>query len=227
MRNPAAAQTWQSVLSPSSPPGSSQPTSKDRALRDELGILRTTDAAAKAGVARFDEQRQQIEELEHALGKAQHLAKHLEADLAAAKERVKQLEADARARTSMLGNLQQNIARLGREDSGARPGLRLVAPGSALPERVLIGQSDGQNVMHPLGRRSTIGRTPDNQIQIDASHVSRHHAVILGSEQHCVIEDLNSTNGVSVNGKRIARQALHDGDIVKIGQSVFRFRQTS
>jgi pSer/pThr/pTyr-binding forkhead associated (FHA) protein len=81
--------------------------------------------------------------------------------------------------------------------------------------------------MHSLGRRSTIGRTADNQIQIDASHVSRHHAVILGSEQNCIIEDLNSTNGILVNGKRVARQELNDGDIVRVGQSTFRYRQTS
>lgn len=196
-------------------------------LRDELSLLRATDASAKAGVARFDEQRGQIEELELALAAAQQLAARLEADLAASRGSVQRLEADARARTSLLGNLQQNMARISREESGAKPAARVAAPDSALPERVLIGQQDGEYVMHPLGRRSTIGRTSDNQIQVDASHVSRHHAVILGSEQHCIIEDLNSTNGISVNGKRVARQMLNDGDIVKIGQSVFRFRQTS
>ncbi len=196
-------------------------------LRDELGILRATDAAAKAGVARFDEQRQQIEELEFSLGSARQLAERLEADLVAARSNVQRLETDARARTSLLGNLQQNMARLSREDSGIRPAPRVVAPGSPLPDRMLIGQHDGEYVMHPLGRRSTIGRTADNQIQIDTSHVSRHHAVILGSEQSCIIEDLNSTNGILVNGKRVARQALNDGDIVRIGQSTFRYRQTS
>jgi chromosome segregation ATPase len=196
-------------------------------LRDELGILRATDAAAKAGVARFDEQRQQIGELEFSLGSARQLAERLEADLVVARGNVQRLEADARARTSLLGNLQQNMARLSREDSGIRPGPRIAVAGSSLPERMLIGQHNGEYVMHSLGRRSTIGRTPDNQIQIDTSHVSRHHAVILGSEQNCIIEDLNSTNGILVNGKRVARQALNDGDIVRIGQSTFRFRQTS
>ncbi len=75
--------------------------------------------------------------------------------------------------------------------------------------------------------RSTIGRTAYNQIQIDATSISRRHAVILGSEQSCIIEDLNSTNGILVNVKRVVRQALNDGDIVRIGQSTFRFRQTS
>jgi chromosome segregation ATPase len=196
-------------------------------LRDELGVLRTTDAAAKAGVARFDEQRRQIEELEGFLGAAQQLAERLETDLAAARDNVQRLEADARARASVLGNLQKSIARLSREDSRSRPGPRMATGDSPAPERVLIGQHDGEYVMHSLGRRTTIGRTPDNQIQINATDISRHHAVILGSEQQWIIEDLNSTNGISVNGKRVARQTLNDGDVVTIGQRVFRFRQIS
>ena len=54
-----------------------------------------------------------------------------------------------------------------------------------------------------LGRKTSIGRTPDNDLQIDAKFISRHHAVILAGPAHTIIEDLNSTNGVLVNGRRI------------------------
>ena len=54
-----------------------------------------------------------------------------------------------------------------------------------------------------LGRKTTIGRTPDNDLQIDAKFISRHHAVILAGPAHTIIEDLNSTNGV--HGQRPAR----------------------
>jgi pSer/pThr/pTyr-binding forkhead associated (FHA) protein len=74
-----------------------------------------------------------------------------------------------------------------------------------------------------LGRKTTIGRTPDNDVQVDAKFVSRHHAVILAGPTHTIIEDLNSTNGVIVNGRRILRQTLKDGDIVLIGKAPFRF----
>ena len=60
-------------------------------------------------------------------------------------------------------------------------------------------------------------------MQIDAQYISRHHAVILAERTHTIIEDLNSTNGVIVNGRRVLRQSLKDGDIVLIGKAPFRF----
>ena len=74
-----------------------------------------------------------------------------------------------------------------------------------------------------LGRKTSIGRTPDNDLQIDAKFVSRHHAVILVGPAHTIIEDLNSTNGVLVNGRRITRHTLRDGDQIAIGRTHYRF----
>ena len=82
---------------------------------------------------------------------------------------------------------------------------------------------DGREVVHVLGRKTTVGRTPDNDLQIDATFVSRHHAVLLLTNNQTVIEDLNSTNGVYVNGKRTTREPLNDGDLVMIGKARFRF----
>ncbi|HTY48947.1 MAG TPA: FHA domain-containing protein [Steroidobacteraceae bacterium] len=87
---------------------------------------------------------------------------------------------------------------------------------------VLI-RTDGPEATHVLGRRTCIGRTPDNDIQIEATHVSRHHALILCHAGEAFVEDLNSTNGVQVNGRRIARVQLQDGDMVVIGRAQFRF----
>ena len=53
--------------------------------------------------------------------------------------------------------------------------------------------------------------------------VSRHHAVILVGPVETVIEDLNSTNGVLVNGQRVIRQTLKDGDQLVIGRERYRF----
>jgi chromosome segregation ATPase len=89
--------------------------------------------------------------------------------------------------------------------------------------RLLVRSKDGHEVVHVLGRKTTIGRTPDNDLQIDASFVSRHHAVLLINGQQTVIEDLNSTNGVHVNGQRVSREILTDGDIVSVGKARFRF----
>jgi predicted nuclease with TOPRIM domain len=89
--------------------------------------------------------------------------------------------------------------------------------------RLLVRKLDGHEVVHVLGRKTTIGRTPDNDLQVDASFVSRHHAVLLLTGNQTVIEDLNSTNGVYVNGTRITRETLSDGDVVMVGKARFRF----
>ena len=89
--------------------------------------------------------------------------------------------------------------------------------------RLLIQTAGGREIVHVLGRRTSIGRTPDNDLQIEAKCVSRRHAVILTGPLQTVIEDLNSTNGVLVNGQRISRQPLKDGDRIVIGLSAYRF----
>jgi pSer/pThr/pTyr-binding forkhead associated (FHA) protein len=91
--------------------------------------------------------------------------------------------------------------------------------------RILVREEGGSELVHSIGRCTTIGRTPENDIQVDTPAVSRHHAVLLSSPDHCIVEDLNSTNGVLVNGRRVGRQVLHDGDTVTIGKTTFRYQQ--
>jgi general secretion pathway protein A len=66
--------------------------------------------------------------------------------------------------------------------------------------------------------RVIVGRTPDNDLQIDSRFVSRHHCQVITGAEGSVIEDLNSTNGIFVQGKRVRRYNLNDGDIVVIGR---------
>jgi pSer/pThr/pTyr-binding forkhead associated (FHA) protein len=65
--------------------------------------------------------------------------------------------------------------------------------------------------------RFVIGRTSDNDLQIDSKFVSRHHAQVVTTRDGSSIEDLNSTNGIFVRGRRIRRSKLVEGDVVKIG----------
>jgi general secretion pathway protein A len=85
--------------------------------------------------------------------------------------------------------------------------------------RMLVA-TDGRTVQEiPLRiGRIIVGRTPDNDLQIDSRFVSRHHCQIVTSANSSVIEDLNSTNGIYVKSKRVRRHYLNDGDVVVIGK---------
>jgi len=72
--------------------------------------------------------------------------------------------------------------------------------------------------------RVIIGRTSDNDIQVDSRFVSRHHCQIVTTPQDSVIEDLNSTNGLVVRSKRVRRHVLADGDVVTLGQHTLNYR---
>ena len=70
----------------------------------------------------------------------------------------------------------------------------------------------------------TIGRLPDNVVQIDNLAVSGHHAKIYWDAGRYVIEDNNSLNGTYVNNTRVSRQALKDGDNVIVGKHTLSFK---
>ncbi|MEP6548871.1 MAG: AAA family ATPase [Gammaproteobacteria bacterium] len=85
--------------------------------------------------------------------------------------------------------------------------------------RILLA-SEGKTVIERELKpgRMVIGRTADNDLQIDSKFISRHHCQILTQTDSCVIEDLNSTNGIYVQSKRVRRYNLNDGDVVQVGQ---------
>jgi general secretion pathway protein A len=74
-----------------------------------------------------------------------------------------------------------------------------------------------QEVPLRLGRL-IIGRTPDNDVQIDSRFISRHHCQVITTLNSCVVEDLNSTNGIYVKSNRVRRHYLNDGDVVLVGK---------
>ena len=80
--------------------------------------------------------------------------------------------------------------------------------------------ADGRTVQEvPLRLgRVIIGRTPDNDVQIDSRFISRHHCQVITTLHSCVIEDLNSTNGIYVKSNRVRRHHLNDGDVVLVGK---------
>ncbi len=70
----------------------------------------------------------------------------------------------------------------------------------------------------------TLGRLPDNLIQVDNLAVSGHHAKIYWDVDHYALEDNNSLNGTFVNNRRVSKVVLKDGDEVLIGKHTSLFK---
>jgi pSer/pThr/pTyr-binding forkhead associated (FHA) protein len=71
---------------------------------------------------------------------------------------------------------------------------------------------------------ATIGRLPDNTLQIDNLAVSGHHARVTWEQDHYQIEDLGSLNGTFINEERVSKARLRHCDSVKIGKHLIEFR---
>ncbi len=71
--------------------------------------------------------------------------------------------------------------------------------------------------------RITIGRKPDNDIQIDNLAVSGKHALVISILDDSFLEDLGSTNGTYINGKLIKKHALKNGDVIAIGKHELKY----
>lgn len=75
----------------------------------------------------------------------------------------------------------------------------------------------------PGKERMTIGRKPQNDIQIDNPAISGTHAVIVTLREDSFLEDLNSTNGTFVNGQPITKHFLEHGDVIEMGKYKLKY----
>ena len=89
----------------------------------------------------------------------------------------------------------------------------------------LIVESNGSSIEEfPLDKECiTIGRKPDNDIELNNLSVSGHHAQIITILNDSFLEDLNSTNGTFVNAKLIRKFALRNGDVIGIGEHHLKY----
>lgn len=71
--------------------------------------------------------------------------------------------------------------------------------------------------------RLSIGRRPHNDLQIDNLAVSGQHAQITTLGHDSFLEDLDSTNGTSVNGSPVKKHHLLDGDLIEIGKYKLKY----
>jgi chromosome segregation ATPase len=132
---------------------------------------------------------------------------------------IRRLERSESNNANVLGRIQTSIERLG----GSPLQVHTSAPPSGDWSAELIRIDGDRPVTYTLSRRTRIGRATGCELQIDSSSVSRHHALVLVGPREAIIEDLNSTNGVIVNGRKISKTLLNDGDSVTIGEIQFRY----
>lgn len=106
-------------------------------------------------------------------------------------------------------------------------GLVTILDGS--DEATVAALIDKTGRRHALKTGATqIGRLDDNDIVLDDSRVSRHHAVVIDTGTKFIINDLRSANGVYVQHKRIHTSAtLNDGDHIRICDHEFTFAKSS
>ena len=71
--------------------------------------------------------------------------------------------------------------------------------------------------------RTTIGRKPHNDIQVDNLTISGDHAAIVTILKDSILEDLDSTNGTRVNSRDVKESALHHKDLIQLGSIEFLF----
>lgn len=120
---------------------------------------------------------------------------------------------DARVVRQAVATLAaRQAAKLETEHSPVGP--RHAAP----PQGYLLVSRGGKTVARvTLGARTLLGRSEHNDVCLPSPYLSRHHAVIVGTPEGYYLVDLNSVNGVLLNGRRIERAVLCDGDVLAMG----------
>lgn len=88
---------------------------------------------------------------------------------------------------------------------------------------VMVDEKPGQEHVLKPGI-TTLGRSPKTDIQVPYSEVSRKHAEVVWEADGFVVLDLDSENGVFLNGEKVKKRALKDGDAIQIGPQKFVFR---
>ncbi len=94
------------------------------------------------------------------------------------------------------------------------------------PKAMLVQKIGGtEGAKFPLGTRGVIiGRRRSNDVCLADKNVSRVHASIDFVEGRYYVTDLGSTNGTYVNGSRIVKKRLEEGDLIRVGTTILEFK---
>ena len=102
-----------------------------------------------------------------------------------------------------------------------------VLEGKDPDDRSQIRLAADESVWLKAGERIVIGRGKQSHLCIRNKSVSGQHFSVLRHESKFLIEDRDSSNGTSINGKKLvpfAPMAIEDGDLLQVGDVLLRFR---
>ncbi|MBN1476323.1 FHA domain-containing protein [Candidatus Sumerlaeota bacterium] len=96
-----------------------------------------------------------------------------------------------------------------------------------MAQLILLGSESSHPATDLAREGATIGRAPDNTLPLNDKTVSRYHAEIRATDEgRWMVRDLASVNGTLINGDLVSEQVLEDGDVLTIGETNLRFRDS-
>lgn len=96
--------------------------------------------------------------------------------------------------------------------------------GKQMPALLVLSLNSRVLGEFPLDREwITVGRDPDNDIQIDAVAINAHHCAVITVLDDCFVEELGKTNKTFVNGKLVKKKILSDGDQIILGEHMLTY----
>ena len=136
-----------------------------------------------------------------------------------------------------FGEFQEDLRREDEAKRAVKAGIQIPVAAPPMPDiqviaRVTLGHGTREIplIFKPGGRRLSVGRASDNDLQLNDNSVSKIHAALLmSSEGTLLVADIGSTNGTFINGRRIAygeSRLIEDGDVVGFGDIEVRLRKS-
>ena len=191
---------------------------RDQRLRAATGELERLHRDLAAARTELDESRSSVARLEKAI---------IDKDRAldARDERITTLHDELKQHLGIIEKLNSIDFSLPKLEGGAA---KLETAAESAPAPALICLTGDAPKRFPLTKRTvTLGRGPQCDLQVVTHFVSREHARITLTDGKPLIEDLGSRNGVFVNSVRVDRRTLAHGDLVTIGETQFRFVEST
>jgi pSer/pThr/pTyr-binding forkhead associated (FHA) protein len=187
--------------------------SAEKKLAEREALITTAFGQTEAVRSQYEQATERAEGLRRRLDAKDEQLSALQKELQQRDERIAILEQLSAENDNALNAINQDVQR----QNLANPSERLAAMG------LVLESLDESGVQHKIGRvTTTLGRVTGNDIAINSTSVSRFHARIVVEPDGTYLIDLQSTNGCSVNGQRVSRQIIRDGDVIAIGSAKFR-----